>query len=499
MKKVFIQIHKIAGSLLSLVFLMWCLSGIALLIKGFPHASRQDRFENLEYFNESDFVDIPFFSETSSGKIELEKYQGKSIYRKYKGRKIQNIYDAHTLKEYKVFTKSNAVKEAEHYLNVNILRVDSITEIDSWIPWGYYKPLLPFYKCYMADAKCSVIYISSQTGTVIQHTTRYSRWMARIGAIPHILYFYQIKQFATLWKNTVLVLGIIGIFVSLSGLIASFFRLRRNATGKIIGISVYKKLIYRWHHILGLFIGIFFFTFLLSGIFYATGIPSWICEKSEVESPQKLWNQRTDTESTIYPERIWTLLPEKEGLRKITWTASMGNPVIEAYYDNYKSPYYYAANNDTLVQFSTTKEKIYSYAQKVLKNKVITISIQEEYDNYYKSQGMYYHSLPAYKLNLNDAFNTVIFIDPESGRVVEYFNNNKRVRRWLTRGLHKLNFSIFKNVEWLRITILIILCVGGILVSFTGVLLSWKWLKRLIKQLKRKIFKSKLEHKIKNK
>lgn len=89
------------------------------------------------------------------------------------------------------------------------------------------------------------------------------------------------------------------------------------------------------------------------------------------------------------------------------------------------------------------------------------------------------------KSSYTNRYNTILFIDPQSGKAVEYLHNNKKTERWLTRGLHKLDFSIFDNVEWLRKTILIILCLGGIAVSVTGVILSWKWLRRTARRLTR--------------
>ena len=93
----------------------------------------------------------------------------------------------------------------------------------------------------------------------------------------------------------------------------------------------------------------------------------------------------------MHPERIWDLLPEKSGLRKIAWTTAMKLPVVEAYYDNYRKPVNYIVNGDTLIQFTTTKEKIKAYAIETIGSKNFSIEMQEEYDNYYKSSGMYYH------------------------------------------------------------------------------------------------------------
>ena len=338
----------------------------------------------------------------------------------------------------------------------------------------------------MSDTEHSVLYVSSKTGSVIQHTTRYSRWMARLGAIPHLMYFPQIKQYEQRWKNTILILGIIGLLVTISGLVVAFFRFKRDDSGKITGITVYKKWSYKWHHIFGLFIGLFFFTFLLSGIFYATDVPSWISAKPEGKSPQSIWNKRLETDSTMRPERIWNLLPEKKGLRKIAWSTAMGFPVVEAYYANYRAPVTYKVNGDTILLFDTTEKGIEKYAHKTFRNKLIKIEQQADYDLHYKANGMYSHPLPVYKLNLNDGFNSVLYIDPASGKAVEYYNNNKGTERLLTRGLHKLDFTIFLKADGVRNTILIILCIGGIIVSFTGVLLSFKWFRRVFKSNKKR-------------
>jgi len=487
-KTFFIQLHKITGSALSLLFLMWCLTGVVLVFVGFPHASRQQRFEKLDYLSESDFQNLPYFDQTESGKIELEKYQGELVYRKYKGKKSQQVFNAKQRHKLPLFSKSQAICEAEHFINAKVTSVDSIAELDSWIPWGYYKPLLPFFKCYMDDPDHSVLYVSAQSGTVVQHTQRSSRWYARIGAIPHWIYFSQIKQNADVWQITVLILGIISLLVAISGMVVAFFRFKRNSDGKISDLSVYKKWSYKWHHIFGLCIGLLFCIFLLSGIFYATGVPNWISAKPSGKPATSVWNKRSKTDSVIHPSQIWKQLPQKEGVRKIAWESAMGRQVVNVYYDDYRSPKtFIAIQTDSLIPFTATKDEIQQFAQKKFKDQFQSIEIQNKYDSYYEECGMFHHPLPAYKVNLNDGFGTSVFIDPATGKAVEYFNANKKDRRWLTKGLHKFDFSIFNKADWLRKTILIIVCLIGTAVSFTGVLLSWKWIKRMFKKrLKKK-------------
>ncbi|NJO70389.1 MAG: hypothetical protein HC830_14895, partial [Bacteroidetes bacterium] len=50
--------------------------------------------------------------------------------------------------------------------------------------------------------------------------------------IPHLMYFPQIKQNEERWENTILILGIIGLLVTISGLVVAFFRFKRDDSGK---------------------------------------------------------------------------------------------------------------------------------------------------------------------------------------------------------------------------------------------------------------------------
>jgi len=459
---------------------MWCLTGVVLVFVGFPHSSTQERFEHLEFFTESDFEHLSYFEGLNSGDVELEKYLGKPVYRAYKSRKSQIVYNAQTLEECSPFAKEDAIKEAEGFLNATVREIDSVPELDSWIPWGHYKPLLPFYKCYMNDDAHTVLYISAKSGTIIQQTERFSRWMARIGAIPHMFYFYQIKQDSAVWENTILVLGIIGLLVTLSGLIVALYRFKRNTSGKVTGITVYKKWSYKWHHIFGLFIGLFFCTFLLSGIFYATDVPEWLVSKPEGKSPMSQWNKGIKVDSVMHPSSVWNAIPNKNGIRKIAWSSSLGQPCIEVFYNEAKIPevlVYFGS--DSLERLDIDESDVEKYAQKLFKDTFISLETQEHYNEQYLESGMFNRPLPVYKITIDDGFNTVLFVDPSSGKAVTYFNSHKEAALFLTRGLHKFNFSVFENADWLRMTILIIITLLCGIVSLTGVILSWKWLKRV--------------------
>lgn len=473
--------HKITGSVMSVFFFMWCLSGFVLMFVGFPHASRQARFENLSFFNLKDFSNTQPLSEETVGRVELEKYNEILIYRIYDGRKKQRIINAITLDTFSLFNKKDAKIIAEHFLDSKVSHIDSSNALDSWIPWTSYKPLLPFYKCYMVDDQHSVIYISAKSGNIVQQTNRKSRWLGRIGAIPHWIYFKQLHTKANLRKQVVLWIGIIGWLACLSGIIVGFFRLKRNEDRQIVGFTIYKKWWYKWHHILGFVFGLLMVSFVLSGVLYATGIPSWMVNKQRGLSPLVQWNKFNVPHRNLTGKQIWDRLPNKEGVRRIGWGNSMNKAIVKVYYSNYKKPLVYFLNGDDLQLVTLTDTEIIQRAQQLFPNVSFQICLQNEYDYYYENQEMFKRPLPIYKLDFKNKFNETLYINPSSGEAVKYLDNNKRTRRWLTRALHKFDFPILYKHDALRKVLLMVVLIGGLVFSISSIVLTQKWIKRVIK------------------
>lgn len=480
-KKIFIQIHAISGSLMSAFFLMWCLSGFVLIYVGFPHASRQARFENLTSFNPEDFSTIQTLPFVTGGSVELEKCNGQAVYRIMQGRKRQVVISASTLDTLHLFNEKDARAIAEHFSQSKVSCVDSTNTLDSWIPWTYYKPLLPFYKCYMKDEEHTQIYVSSKTGSIVQKTNRKSRWLGRVGAIPHWIYFKQLHRKANLRKHVVLGIGIISWLACLSGLVVGCFRLNRNDKNRISGITIYKKWWYKWHHILGFVFGLVMFTFVLSGVLYATGVPSWMVKKQSGSNPLSQWNKSKALKSNLSAQQVWDALANKQGVRRIAWGSTMNKPVVKVFYKEYKNPLVFHANENELLALKLSDAEIIQYAQQCFPDQKYQLTLQTEHDYYYEAQGMFKRPLPIYKLDFNNEFNGTLYINPLSGEAVKYLDNNKRARRWLTRALHKFDFPILHKHDTLRKAILIMVLLACLGFSITGLVLSVKWIKRLKK------------------
>ncbi len=483
LKKTLLKTHQITGTILSLMFVVWFASGIVLIFERFPHASRQERFLHLETFTCSDFTTMKSLPDSIKGSgISIEKYQGKPVYRIPTGRHDEIILDAQSLIQIQEFSENKCLEMAESYTGYSPKKTVKIVKLDPWLPWSYYAPLLPIYKYYLNDPEHSIVYVSSKTGNIVQITTRKKRWLARIGAIPHWMYFTSLRTKTALWEHVIIWLALLGIIVSLTGIIAGIIRLNKKRKK---GLSPYKKFWFKWHHLFGFFFGLFVFTFVLSGLFSVIDLPQWIAPVNKQFNPKKLWNKPTkEIANSIYkPLQLWNVLENKAGVRKIEMNEGMGQALWLVYYNKHKKPEVYTLLPDTIIKKSPYSLKdIKNKAQQIYPDMNYNIFVQDSYDNYYKKSAMKNYPLPAYSIKWDNNSKDILYIDPLTGQALTSNNRNSRIHRWLYQGLHKMEFKFLKQHEVLRKTILILLSIGGLIISFTGVILGCKWLKRILKK-----------------
>jgi uncharacterized iron-regulated membrane protein len=490
-KKALFKIHQVTGTFLSLMFVIWFLSGIVLLFDGYPHASREKRFLHLEPLKPHDFAHIQALPDSFKGRrITITRWQDRPVFRVPAGKRAQHVYEGQTFKSIASFPLTACKEVATSYINAGILDVRKIDALDQWIPWSYYTPFLPVYKCYMDDASHSVIYVSSKTGSIIQHTNRRSRWMARLGAIPHWIYFKSLRTKTGTWLSVVTWLAVMGVLVSLSGIIAGILRLQKRKKWQKQGLSPYRKLWFRWHHLSGFFFGFFVFTFILSGLFSLVELPDWLFPGEGNFYPGREWDASAEayTMASYNPLNLYAALEAKEGVRKLELNQSMDKPVWWVYYDNYQVPEVYQIEPDSVYKRGEISlAEVDIRAKKCFSNKHFKVDVLDSYNNYYQESGMRHHPLPVYRIQWQNVSHDVLYIDPATGKAIKSINQRKRIHRWLYQGLHKYNTHFLKTHEPLRKLLIIILSAGGLTVSISGVVLGGKWLKRKMRKYKKQI------------
>lgn len=432
-----------------------------------PIDSINNTDSNITAFSLRSFGDKPYFEIlTKEKKYTIAADSGDSI-------KITPAYDE--IKDY-----------AQRWSKANIIRVDTLRELEQWIPFGRLKEEFPIYKFYFGDEDKHQLYISSRTGEALQFTDKDNRFWSWVGAIPHWVYFTSLRQDSQKWVDVVVFLSGIGCIMCLSGIVLGIrsYIMQYRRRKKIE--SPYKKRIYKWHHILGFVFGIFVFTFVFSGMMSLAAVPKWmvnvhnpdIQKESLAKQPIKLSDYKLNIQKILdkYPDKV----------KSIEWDSFGHIPLYKVIVDNRLITLNASSEN---IQNLELNEADIKDRLTPLHKENISASLMTGYDNYYV--GLSDHlPLPVYKVEVEDADHSTYYVNPKNGSI-RYFNTNSKARHWTYGALHsfKFKFAVENKIVWniMMWTTMI----GGTLVSISGVWLGFRYLKRKIKTLKKHIFSNK--------
>lgn len=484
-KKVLYTIHRMLGTILSILFLIWFLSGFVMIYHGFPKIQPSDKYRYQEVLNadsidtdsliaclpqKSSIFNLSFVSKGNQSFVEV-KTKDSSFF-------ISTV-DYHLCKPQIPF--SHIEKYAKLWNKSDVVRVDTLYQLEQWIPFGQLKQELPIYKFYFADKDKHQLYISSQSGEALQFTDQNSRFWAWVGAIPHWIYFTNLRQDAAMWKGVVIWLSGIGCIMCLSGLILGIRTFVKQYRKNKRIRSSYRKFAYKWHHILGFIFGLFVFTFVFSGMMSLAAVPQWIAKTHEAEIKQRIVVPKQSLDIKKCLSNYEEVCRQNRGSVKNASYFNFSDLIIaKVVIDD--SLHIFNAFSDSLQQLYLGENTIRKKVLEIMEEDYpMTVILMNEYDNYY-IHAKNNLPLPVYKIEVSDKDNSTFYINPSNGDI-RYYNNNLKVGKWAYQALHCLNFKFMVDHPTLRLVVMWIIMIGGTAVSITGVWLSIKYLKRKIKRI----------------
>ena len=465
------RLHKVLGSALSLILLIWVISGFVLIFHKFPHAKKKAYFENSKTLDTISFIPKGKFKSLS-----LELANKRQYFRVTPSEGKNYTVNDTNGKHKKYFSYSECKNIATNECIGDIYKTDTLTKFDRWIPWSHFKRYFPIYKFHFDDEKSSVLYVSSVTGTIVQHTTSSERVYAWFGAIPHWFYFKWLRLQKGLWINVILSVSGIATIFCLLGLILGIKRTikyRKRKDKKRLSLSPFKKRWYKWHHISGLIFGIVLLIWCMSGFFSLTDAPEFIAKSSELPSFRKAWYGKNLVADSTQITAINSLLKSERDVKKIEWKI-INNQSILYIYRIYNKPESYIFKNNTLIPKKFFNIEIREALKEVYSDSKVKLNIMTKYDSYYYSSKKRLKPLPVFKSVIDDELN--IYLNPENGKIVKINDPNSRAGRWLYKGMHCFNIGILQNSIW-RIVLIIILLTGCTIMCVSGL---WLFLRRLL-------------------
>ena len=363
-----------------------------------------------------------------------------------------------------------------------------IAEPDQWMLIA--QQFLPAHKLRVSDDAGTELYVEHRTAEVVMVTTRRSRALAWIGAIPHWFYLPALRIDRPLWEAVIVWTSAIGCLIAITGLVLGLtqFRWRRAqlAQSRIPYVGWL-----RWHYLTGVVFGLVTLTWVFSGMLSVQPF-AWMTARG-LDVPSAVFRGGPLVLGDFPPmdSEAWRRATTGREVKEVTLLSIDG----EAHYELRlgRVPTTSGDRNvpERLVLTATLRprpapldvEPLLERLRAALPAIPIAGATQiESYDGYYYGRGRDRPPLPVTRIRFADPLETWIYVDPAVNRIVHSVHRYSRLERWLFNGLHSLDFAFWYDRRPLWDIALIALMLGGL--GSTGIGL-WLGIARVRRALRR--------------
>ncbi|MEO8256288.1 MAG: PepSY domain-containing protein [Acidobacteriota bacterium] len=296
LKRTLILVHRWLGVALCLIFLLWFPSGIAMMYWDFPSVTEADRLRRSPALVPSTIHLSPaeayarLGDDQPPGQARLTTFDRRPVYLFSGGGGEAMVYADSGERQVEVSDAMLArIASAWTGQPAGAATIEPVGRVDQWTIQGEFQNFSPLRKYSWPDGE--QLYLSENTGAVVQYTTTASRLGAYVGAIPHWLYFLPLRQHGLEWSRLVVWSSGLGTVSALAGLVIAVWMYspsrRYRYAGAPTGIPYRGQK--RWHTILGLLFGAGAVTWAFSGMlsmdpFPIRGGPAWISRSAGLQA-----------------------------------------------------------------------------------------------------------------------------------------------------------------------------------------------------------------------
>ena len=508
MRKYLILFHRYLGIALSLIFVSWFASGIAMLYaRGMPRLTSDLRLERLapvdmsavrlsaaEALERAELFDDP-------SRVTLLTVMNRPAYRFAAGRESTTVF-ADTGDLLVDIDAAQAQTVAAAFVRLPANRLHYVARLTSPDQWSLTMRQGPMHKFTVDDDAGTELYVSERTAEVTVVTTRGSRALAWVGAIPHFFYFAPLRLNQPLWRQVVLWTAGLGIALSLLGIVLGVMQLRITRPFSLRRIGSYLPYSgwMRWHYVSGLVFGVFALTFVFSGWLSMEPF-GWATSAGRFGGGLREAFTSNAGGLDAFPSLnagAWQAISGGRAIKEVEYVRIQEQPFFVVRRDpdptagtevRGHEPYFAVRSRDaaqTVVSATTFQahdrdfpaEALLARVRSAVPDAAITNSeMLATYDSYYYSRdGL--APLPVLRVKLDDPDRTWLYIDPRMSQLVGRVHRLDRVERWLYNGLHSLDFSFWYYRRPLWDVGMILLSLGGLTTSAIGL---WLGLKRVVR------------------
>jgi hypothetical protein len=455
--------HRYLGVAMSVPMMVWFLSGIVMMYVSYPHLGEDERVRTLMPI---DWQACCRFDAGVSDDAQIMSAQLENIARTpalrlhLAGRPTILVdlaqglavpIDADCARTIALEAASRIIGQASPLISAERI------QMDQWTIGLVGRPLFRFM---FGDAERTTIYVSTETGAVVRWTTAPQRFWNWFGAIPHWFYVADLRvNHSTLWSGILISGATLGTCLTALGLYLGISQFEPGA-----GISPFSGWHY-WHHVLGFVFGIATLTWVASGLVSLNPFGFLAQPQSREETLQLAGDPLRWREIRASLDIIRTRAEVTDAVSVVSAPLA-GRLFWSVKYRDGTSIRLDANGSAAQVDASELADALRIAG-------VAAISEQrmlEDEDAYYLRRDGFV--LPVYRIILNDAERSRIYLDPNTGALLQRVGASDRRCRWLFGALHRLDFAPFVRMRPAWDLIVLTLLLGGSGLTITGISLA---------------------------
>jgi hypothetical protein len=485
-KRVAIVVHRWLGVTLCLLFLLWFPSGIGMMYWDFPSVTPADRLDRSPSLDRSTIHVSPAeayaaLDETQPATdVRLNTFDGRPVYRFRVGRGDSVVYADTGARQVDV-SKELMLRVASAWsgLPASTATVAPV-DVDQWTVQQSFRSLQPLWKYSWPDGQ--QVYVSEESGEVVQYTTPALRLGAYLGPIPHWIYFAPLRKHQPAWSRFVIWTSGVGTTSAILGLVIGIWMSSPSKRYRYVGGTT-TRIPYRgqkrWHTILGLIFGLGAATWAFSGMLSMDPFP---LERAGRPAGARRSGEGGDIAQALRgrlrlgdfgrrgPREALSQLAGAN-VKELVLTSFAGEPVYLATLSRGETrivPLDGPARDGFDAQRIMEIARTAAGASGLAESRVI-----DQYDRYYIDRHRK-RPLPVILAQLNDAEHTRYYIDPKTARIVGGYSSSSWMSRWLYHGLHSLDFPWLYNYRPAWDIVVIAFMLGGTALCVTSLILAWR-------------------------
>ena len=508
--KFLIYTHRWLGIAGCVIFLVWFASGVVMMYERMPRLTAEERLARIAPVDLRAVAVEPAAAADAvrvvPERLRVSMLGDRPVYRFYRDGIWTTVF-ADTGDPLRGLSAPEALDVARRFApeHAATLQHDAVLqEPDQWTIDAGLPRFLPLHRISLGDEAGTVLYVSDRTGDVVMKTTSRGRFWGYVGAVLHWTYFTPFRLQPGLWRYTIIYVALIGCLMCLSGLVIGLWRFSPAARFRLKRVpshSPYAGWMW-WHHYAGLAFGLFSFTWALSG---ALSLTPWDWTPSSSPTPEHVEAVRGGplrlADVTLPRLRdAGVVLSGAFTPKELEVLQFRGEPFVMAYRPpslegaaaatNWDGRAFQSAQlslDHRLVLMSAPHggvftrfddDAVLAAARDAMPGVPLTdVTWLETYDGYYYDR----HGarpLPVLRVRYDDPQQTWLYLDPQHGAVALKHERLSRINRWLYNGLHSFDFPFLYDRRPLWDVLLVLLSIGGIVLSVTTMMPAWRRLRR---------------------